>query len=157
MSAMSPLSPRQKDVWSMLRKGLSISEVADRLDTSFQNVHQTMKNAEAKLTKALMDTATTNNIQVQWIHPDDGMLYGYHPMLNLDTIVTYSLKHGIRVWYWHENPEEIPENRFMRESKTYLLDLAEERGIKLREEDTQLHTGRLARIVFGQLVPEVNK
>jgi hypothetical protein len=57
------------------------------------------------------------------------------------------------VWYWHDNPEEVTNQDFLRQTREYLLDLANERGIEV-EDAAEIHPAKLASIIFSKLVPE---
>lgn len=149
----SPLSQKQKIVWSLTSKGLSVAKVADRLKTSRQYVNQTRQTAEAKLSKALMEVARINDLQVTQLHPQEALLIGYHPVLKRKAVVTYTTKRGVKVWYWHDNPEEETDEEFLKQTREYLLDLAKERDLEI-ENATTIHPAKLARIVFRELVPE---
>lgn len=153
-SFSSPLSPRQKIVWSLIRKGFSVSAIATKLKTTRQYVNQTRITAEAKLSSTLLDVAGTNDIQVTKVYPKRAILLGYHPALKRKAIITYTTSHGIKVWYWHDNPEEITNEDFLRQTRKYLLDIAKEQGITL-EDTAEIHPARLAHIIFSKLVPEV--
>jgi len=149
----SPLSRKQKIVWSLTSKGLSVANVADRLKTSRQYINQTRLTAEAKLSKALMEVARVNDLQVTQFHPKEALLIGYHPVLKRKAVVTYTTSHGIKVWYWHDNPEEETNQDFLKQTREYLLDIAKERDLEI-EDATTIHPAKLARIVFRKLVPE---
>lgn len=149
----SPLSQKQKIVWSLTSKGLSVANVADRLKTSRQYVNQTRQTAEAKLSKALMEVARVNDLQVTQLHPKEALLIGYHPVLKRKAVVTYTTSHGIKVWYWHDNPEEETNQDFLKQTREYLLDIAKERDLEIEDAAT-IHPAKLARIVFRKLVPD---
>ena len=53
----SPLSQKQKTIWSLVSKGLPVVVIADRLKTTRQFVNQTKLAAEAKLSTTLLDVA----------------------------------------------------------------------------------------------------
>jgi len=150
----SPLSRKQKTIWSLIRKGLSVSAIAAKLRTTRQYVNQTRLTAEAKLFTTLLDVARVNDLQVTRLYPKEAILLGYHPGLKRKAIVTYSTSHGIKVWYWHDNPEEVTNQEFLRQTREYLLDLARERGIKV-EAAAEMHPAKLASIIFSKLIPEV--
>ena len=150
----SPLSRKQKTIWSLIRKGLSVSAIAAKLRTTRQYVNQTRLTAEAKLSTTLLDVARANDLQVTRLYPKEAILLGYHPGLKRKAIVTYSTSHGIKVWYWHDNPEEVTNQEFLRQTREYLLDLARERGIKV-EAAAEMHPAKLASIIFNKLIPEV--
>jgi DNA-binding CsgD family transcriptional regulator len=153
-SLSSPLSQKQKTVWSLIRGGFSVSAIADKLSTTRQYVNQTKLTAEAKLSTTLLDVAGANDIQVTKLYPKKAILLGYHPALKRKAIITYTTSHGIKVWYWHDNPEEITNENFLRQTRKYLLDIAKEQGITL-DDTADIHPPKLAHIIFSKLVPEV--
>lgn len=152
-SFSSPLSPRQKTVWSLLQKGFSISAIATKLNTTRQYVNQTRIIAEAKLSSTLLDVAGTNDIQVTKVDPKRAILLGYHPGLKCKAIITYTTSHGIKVWYWNDKPEEIKNEDFLKQTRKYVRDIAKEQGIEL--DTTEKHPAKLAHILFKKLLPEL--
>jgi len=150
----SPLSQKQKTVWSLLHDGFSVSAIADKLSTTRQYINQTRLTAEAKLSTTLLDVAGANDIQVTKLYPKKAILLGYHPALNRKAIITYTTSHGIKVWYWHDNPETITNQNFLRQTRKYLLDIAKEQGVDLGD-TADIHPAKLAHILFTKLVPEV--
>jgi len=154
LSLSSPLSQKQRTVWSLLRQGLSVSKIADKLHTTRQYINQTRLTAEAKLSTTLLDVAEANELQVTKIYPKKAILLGYHHALQRKAIITYTTSHGIKVWYWHDNPEEITNQQFLNQTRKYLLDIAKEQNIDLSNK-TDLHPAKLAHLIFGKLVPEV--
>ncbi len=149
----APLSQTQKTVWSMITKGLSTTTIAEKLKTTRQFVNQTKLAAEAKLSTTLLDIAQANDFQVTKLYPQQGMLLGYHPGLKRKAILTYSTNYGIKVWYWHNNAEEVTNEEFLRQTRIYLLDVAKERGIEI-EDAEKLHPARLAALIFSKLMPD---
>jgi len=153
-SLASPLSQKQQTVWSLIREGFSVSAIADKLSTTRQYINQTRLTAEAKLSTTLLDVAGANDLQVTKLYPKKAILLGYHPALKRKAIITYTTSHGIKVWYWHDNPEEITNENFLRQTRKYLLDIAKEQNITL-EDTTNIHPAKLAHMIFSKLVPEV--
>lgn len=153
-SVASPLSQKQKTVWSLISKGFSVSAIADKLSTTRQYVNQTRLTAEAKLSTTLLEVARANDLQVMRLYPKEAMLLGYHPALKRKAIVTYSTGHGIKVWYWHDKPEEVTNEDFLRQTREYLLDIAKERGIEIQDAE-KLHPAKLAHVLFCKFVPEL--
>jgi hypothetical protein len=135
-------------------KGFSVSAIADKLNTTRQYVNQTRLTAEAKLSTTLLEVAQANDLQVNRLYPKKAILLGYHPALERKAIVTYSANHGIKVWYWHDNPEEVTNEEFLRQTREYLLDIAKERGIEI-ENAENIHPAKLAHIIFSKLIPEL--
>jgi hypothetical protein len=153
-SFSSPLSQSQKTIWSLISKGFTVTNIADKLKTTRQYVNQTRLTAEAKIATTLLDIATVNELQVTKLYPKQAILLGYHPTLKRKAIITYTTSHGLKVWYWHDTPEEVTNQEFLKQTRTYLLDIAKERGIKLENEEA-IHPAKLAHMIFLQLIPEL--
>ena len=145
----------QKLVWSLLNRGLSHSQVAEELKKSPQYVHQTRRNAEHKLSRALTEIAEATNLQIKKLRVKEGLLWGYHPGIQCDIIVSYTVKSGLKVWHWVDEPEAITDKDFLHETRSYLLNLAEEHGILLTEEQKNKHPANLANLIFKTLFPGV--
>jgi DNA-binding CsgD family transcriptional regulator len=155
-SLSSPLSQKQKTVWSLITKGLSAVAIADKLNTTRQFVNQTKLAAEAKLSTTLLDVAQANDLQITKLYPKKGILLGYHPALKRKAILTYSTNYGIKVWYWHDNPEEVTDQMFLNQTRQYLIDIAKERGIEIEDAD-KIHPAKLAHLIFSKLIPELKE
>jgi len=152
-SLASPLSLKQKTVWSLILEGFSVSAIATKLKTTRQYINQTRLTAEAKLSATLLDVAGANDLQITKLYPKKAILLGYHPALKRKAIITYTTSHGIKVWYWHDNPEEITNESFLKQTKNYLLDIAKERSLEIN--DVNIHPAKLAHIIFSKLIPEL--
>jgi hypothetical protein len=151
----SPLTQKQKLVWSLISRGLSAAAIADKLNTTRQFINQTKLATEAKLSTTLLDVAQANDLQITKLYPKAGILLAYHPALKRKAILTYSTNYGIKVWYWHDNPEqEVTNEEFLKQTPTYLLDFAEERGITV-EDAPNMHPAKLAHAIFSRLAPEL--
>jgi hypothetical protein len=151
----SPLSSKQKTVWSLTSKGTPIAAIAEKLRTSRQYINQTRLAAEAKISRALLDVAQVNELQVTRLNAGNAILLGYHPYLKRRAVVTYTTKHGMKLWYWHDNPEEEKLNpEFLKQTRDYLLEIAKERNMQL-EGAEELHPAKLARVIFSELLPEL--
>lgn len=154
-SISSPLSQSQKLIWSLISKGLTVTKTAEKLKTTRQYVNQTRLAAQAKLSNTLLDVAAVNGLQVTNLYPQQAILVGYHPGLEKKAIITYTTNHGLKVWYWHDKPEEITDTAFLNQTRQYLIDIAKERGIEIPEAD-KIHPAKLAHQIFSKLVPELN-
>jgi hypothetical protein len=150
----TPLSQSQKTIWALISTGLSVTKIADKLKTTRQYVNQTRLMAEAKLSTTLLDVAQVNDLQVTKLYPKQAILLGYHPALKKKAIITYTTSHGLKVWYWHDNPQEVTDTAFLNQTRQYLIDIAKERGVEI-EGMEQMHPAKLAHQIFCQLVPEL--
>ncbi len=153
-SITTPLSSNQMAIWSMLTKGLSVSAIAEKLNTTRQYVNQTRLTTEAKLSTTLLEVARTNDLQVTRLYPKEAILLGFHPGLKRKAIVTYTTSHGLKVWYWHDTPEEVTDATFLNQTRQYLIDIAKERGVEI-EGMEQIHPAKLAHEIFCRLIPEL--
>ena len=154
LNLSSPLSQKQKTEWSLVSKGQPVVAIADRLKTTRQFVNQTKLAAEARLSTTLLDVAQANHIHITKLNPKEGILLGYHPGLKRKAIITYSTKHGIKVWYWYDKPEEVTDQEFLNQTRTYLLDIASERGVEVKDAKT-INPARFAHLLFSELIPEL--
>jgi hypothetical protein len=155
MSFSGSLAPRQKMIWSLRRRGFQPVEIAEKLNTSRQFVHQTLNAADAKVSSLLTEMAEMNRIEIQHVDVKNGILAGYHRGLETQVVICYSGKNGLRVWYWYENPDACEECKLIHQCKNYLLDEAEEYGIPLTPDEKKLQPAKLARTVFSRLMPEL--
>ncbi len=153
-SVSSPLSQSQKDIWSLISTGLSVSKIAEKLKTTRQYVNQTRLITEAKLSTTLLDVAQVNDLQITKLYPKQAILLGYHPALKKKAIITYTTSHGLKVWYWHNTPEEITDTAFLNQTRQYLIDIAKERSIQI-ENASEIHPAKLAHMIFSKLIPEL--
>jgi hypothetical protein len=153
-SVSSPLSQSQKDIWSLISTGLSVTKIAQKLNTTRQYINQTRIMAQAKLSATLLEVAQVNDLQVTKLYPKQAILLGYHPALKLKAIITYTTSHGLKVWYWHDNPEQVTDTAFLNQTRQYLIDIAKERGIEI-ENAANIHPAKLAHMIFTQLIPEL--
>lgn len=148
---IAPLTSQQKTVWQLISQGLSVSSIASKLKTTRQYVNQTRLTAEAKISKTLLEIAQLNDIQITKLNAKQAILLGYHPALNQKTVITYSSNYGMKVWFWTDNPEQVTNQQFLKQTKNYLLDIAKERGIEVKDAES-VHPAKLASIVFNKLI-----
>ncbi len=150
----SPLSQSQKTICSLLGTGLTVTSIAEKLKTTRQYVNQTRLTTQTKLANTLLEVAQVNDLQVIKLVPQQAILLGYHPALKKKAIVTYTTSHGLKVWYWHPNPEEVTDAAFLNQTRKYLIDIAKERGIEIPEAE-KIHPAKLAHMIFCKLIPEL--
>lgn len=148
------LTIRQIKIWSLKGKGLIEAEIARNLDVTRQTVHKALHIANNKVTEALLETAKTNRILVENINSTSGVLVGYSPTFKTTTIVTFSTRNKVQVWYKHEEHCETCD--LLNACRDILLSEAEERDIQLPEAKHIMKPSQLAEIVFSKLVGQKN-
>jgi hypothetical protein len=154
LSCTSPLSQSQKTIWALLGTGLTVTNIAEKLKTTRQYVNQTRLTTQTKLATTLLEVAAVNNLQVTKLIPQQAILLGYQPELKKQAILTYTTTHGLKMWYWHNNPEEVTDTTYLNQTRQYLIDIAKERGIEIPDAD-KIHPAKLAHLVFCKLIPEL--
>jgi hypothetical protein len=153
-TVISPLSQSQKTIWALLGTGLTVTSIAEKLKTTRQYVNQTRLTTQAKLATTLLEVAAVNDLQVIKLVPQQAILLGYHPALKKKAIVTYTTSHGLKVWYWHDHPEEVTDATFLNQTRQFLIDIARERGVEIEGAD-RIHPAKLAHQIFSKLLPEL--
>ena len=131
-----------------------MAEVGRRLGITRQGVWDAEKQMLEKVEKALNDVAQVNRIDIDFLDPAKGILHGYHPATNNQVIITFSVKNGVQTWHY-EQPN-CGECQWEEQCKVRLLDEADERDIKLNEEERTLPASKLAHIIFSKAIPGRN-
>lgn len=146
---MISMTSKQLVLWKLKREGLSISEIAARLNISRQAVHKSLQAIEAKVYKALTSAATSTKVEIRRIDIGKGILIGWSPWLKTDVYITFSAKNGVQIWFKHEgNCLECP---LRSDCKRVILEEAEERGIELSENEN-LEPSRLIELFFRKVL-----
>ena len=52
--------------------------------------------------------------------------------------------------------EHVTDKEFLKQTLVYLLDIADERGISVKDVE-KMHPARLAHVVFSELIPEMKQ
>jgi hypothetical protein len=86
---------------------------------------------DEKVESALRELAQANQIAVEKINPERGILLGRSVPFNTAAIIFVSEKHGVQVWYEHEG--DCGTCQRYTECIELLWDYASELGIRLRK------------------------
>ncbi|MHA2407507.1 MAG: hypothetical protein ACXACA_03980, partial [Candidatus Ranarchaeia archaeon] len=65
MLSMGYITPKQASIWDLRRRGHTQSAIAKRLKRSIQFVHKTLNLTDARITKAILETAKLHHISLQ--------------------------------------------------------------------------------------------
>ncbi len=144
------LTPKQRKYWSLRRKGLSQAEISRMMGVTRQTVNKTLDAIDSRVSKALLEAAEINRIEVSRVDPKKGFLLGRSPSLGVDVLVTFSDRNGIQVWYRGEGG--CSECSWRNSCREKLLVEAEERGIELPEGAEEMEPSELAEILFKKIV-----
>jgi predicted transcriptional regulator len=135
----------------MMRKGLSQSDVARKLDISRQAVNQLAQSIPEKVTAALCDASRLNRVEPRVIDSARGVLLGWSKEFHTNTIITLNPKTGLHVWYQHNlgRCRICPDKNACRST---LLENVNEYGISLTKAERNLDPSKLSNIIFSKLL-----
>ena len=151
MSLPLGFTQRQLQIWGMKRDGLSLAEIARRLDVSRQAIHKVAGNVDEQVQQTLCQIASAAKIEVKHLDPVKGILLGYSYENENRVIITFSTKHGAQIWNYHA--DKCGNCQSLNACKEVILGEAEERGINLTKEEKESTPTQLAQIVFSKVIP----
>ncbi len=124
-----PMNEKQFGFWVMRRKGLPNITIARREGISRQAVSRALLTMEERIDSALREMAKANQITIETIHPERGILLGRSMPFQTAAIIFVSETHGVQVWYEHEGDcDHCPRTA---ECIELLRDYAAELGIEM--------------------------
>src|SRR3990170_454156 len=97
-----PLNDKQFEFWKLRRGGLLNINIARSFKISKQAVSRALINMDERIEKTLLEMARSNQIEVERVNSERGILFGHSVPFNANAIIFVSAKHGVRVWYEHE-------------------------------------------------------
>ena len=145
------LTGRQLSIWDLLRKGHSQSDIARRLHITRQAVSQLAQTIPDKVSAALYDAARLNRIDPRHVDSVRGVLLGWSKEFQAETIITFSSRTGLNLWYQHElgRCRICPDKGRCRAA---LLENAKEFGIALNKAEKEQDPSKLSGLIFAKLL-----
>jgi transcriptional regulator with XRE-family HTH domain len=145
------LTARQLDVWDLMRKGFTQSDIARKLNISRQAVNQLAQSIPEKVEAALYDASRLNGVDPRIIDSTRGILLGWSKEFETETIITVNRRIGLRVWYHHHlgRCKICPDKK---QCQSLLLEHASEYGISLTKAERTLDPSKLAGIIFSKVL-----
>jgi len=101
---------------------------------------------DKRIEDTLLEMAQANQIEMESINTERGILFGHSIPLDANAIIFVSAKHGVQVWYEHEG--DCGTCTRYTQCIELLWDLADEMKIKLEKTDDPT---KLADELFGKL------
>lgn len=141
-----PVGEKQFEFWKLRRSGLPNINIARLFKISRQAVSRSLITMDERIEKTLMEMAKANQIEVERINAERGILLGNSVPFNVSTIIFVSEKHGIQVWHEHEG--NCNECDRYTQCIELLWDFADEMKIKLQKTDDPT---KLAEELFTKL------
>ena len=126
-----PTNDKQFAFWKMRRSGSSNIGIANLLGISRQAVSHALLQMDEKIESALMDMARANQIEVEKINTERGVLIGRSVPFRTAAIIFVSEKSGMQVWYEHDG--DCGTCQRYTECIELLWDYATELGIKTKK------------------------
>jgi predicted transcriptional regulator len=120
---------KQFGFWKMRRNGMSNITIANLLGISRQAVSRALLLMDERVASTLREMAQANQIAVEKINAERGILLGRSIPFQTSAIIFVSEKHGVQVWYEHEG--DCGSCQRYTECIELLWDYASELGIKL--------------------------
>ncbi|HWQ96008.1 MAG TPA: hypothetical protein VN368_01425 [Candidatus Methylomirabilis sp.] len=141
-----PFNDKQFEFWRLRRSGLPNVRIARSFDISKQAVSKALITMDGRIEKTLLEMAQANQIEVEKVNSERGILFGHSVPFKANAIIFVSAKHGMQVWYEHQGDCGAC-NRYAQ-CIELLWDLADEMEIKLEKTDDPT---KLAEELFEKL------
>lgn len=146
------LTPRQRRFWRLRFDGLTQSEISRKMGVTRQTVNKVINVIDSKVTRALLEAAQLNRIEVSRVDPEKGFLLGRSPSLGVDVLITLSDENGILAWYKGEG--RCSECDWIDSCKEKLLIEAKARSIRLPGAVKKIRPSKLADLLFKKIMEE---
>ena len=128
-----PLNDKQFEFWKLKRSGILSIDIARLFDISKQAVSRALINMDERIEKTLLEMASANQIEVERVNPERGILFGHSAPFDANTIIFVSARHGMQVWYEHEG--NCGTCKRYTQCIELLWDFADEMKIKIEKTD----------------------
>jgi DNA-binding CsgD family transcriptional regulator len=126
-----PTNEKQFEFWRMRRSGSSNIMIANLLGISRQAVSRALLVMDEKIGTTLRDMAQANQIAIDRINAERGVLIGRSIPFQAAAIIFVSEKHGMQGWYEHEG--DCGACQRYTECIELLWDYATELGIRIEK------------------------
>lgn len=126
-----PTNDKQFGFWKMRRSGSSNITIANLLGISRQAVSRALLVMDEKIESTLREMAQANQIAIEKINAERGVLIGRSVPFQAAAIIFVSEKHGMQVWYEHDG--DCGSCQRYTECIELLWDYATELGIRIEK------------------------
>ena len=126
-----PTNDKQFGFWAMRRSGVPNITIANQLGISRQAVSRALLLMDEKVQTALKEMANANQIAIDSINTERGILIGRSIPFQTAAIIFVSEKHGVQVWYEHDG--DCGTCQRYTECIELLWDYAGELGIRIEK------------------------
>jgi hypothetical protein len=126
-----PTNDKQFEFWIMRRNGSSNITIANLLGISRQAVSRALLVMDGKMETALREMAQANQIAIEKVNAERGVLIGRSIPFQAAAIIFVSKKHGMQVWYEHDG--DCGSCQRYTECIELLWDYATELGVRIEK------------------------
>lgn len=126
-----PTNDKQFGFWALRRGGESNIGIAGRFGISRQAGSRALLLMDEKIATTLREMAQANQISVEKINAERGILLGRSIPFQTAAIIFVSGKHGVQVWYEHDG--DCGTCQRYTECIELLWDYATELGIRIKK------------------------
>ena len=126
-----PTNEKQFEFWRMRRSGSSNIMIANLLGISRQAVSRALLGMDEKIETTLHDMAQANQIAIEKINAERGVLIGRSIPFQAAAIIFVSETHGMQVWYEHDG--DCGACQRYTECIELLWDYATELGLRIEK------------------------
>jgi len=145
------LTEKQLTIWDLNRLGYKQADIGRRIEATRQAAYDALKISLEKVDSALRHAAEANMVEIKYVDPKNGILLGVVPQDSSQVIITFSKRHGIQTWHYEE--PNCQNCKWAKRCADRLMDEAEERGVRITEEEKRLPPAKLARTIFSEIIP----
>jgi hypothetical protein len=128
-----PTNDKQFGFWALRRSGVPNITIANQLGISRQAVSRALLVMDEKIVATLREMANANQISIESINAERGILIGRSIPFQTAAIIFVSEKHGMQVWYEHDG--DCGTCQRYTECIELLWDYATELGIRIEKTD----------------------
>jgi len=122
---------KQFGFWTLRRSGVPNIAIANRLGISRQAVSRALLLMDEKIDSTLRGMAQSNQIAIEKINAERGILIGRSIPFQATAIIFVSEKYGVQVWYEHDGNCRTCQR--YTECIELLWDYAAELGIRIEK------------------------
>jgi len=117
-----------------------------------QTVNKAINAIDSKVSKALLEAAQLNRIEISRVDPEKGFLLGRSSILATATLITFSDENGIQIWYKGEG--HCSDCERLDSCKQKLLTEAKVRDIPLPKNAETMQPSKLADLLFKKIMED---
>jgi len=139
-------------MWGLRMKGLTQAEIGRKMEITRQAVNKTLNAIDSKVSRAMLEAAQLNRVEVRRLDSVSGFLSGRSSVFGMDVLITFSQNNGIQLWYKGEGGcSECERSESCRQK---LIAEANERGITLPANVETVEPSKIADILFEKMLGE---